>query len=100
MKPDKDISVYEFDTDLINEDIQEGLADNKEFIKRYNLNQSDIDFLVKTYIPTIEVGYHSLKMIKQLKRLMERSLIICTYKGSQYPKQLNNIKINPKYQID
>lgn len=98
MKPDKDISIYEFDTDLINEDIQEGLADNKEFIERYNLNQSDIDFLIKAYIPTIEVGYHSLKMIKQLKRLMERGLIICTFKGNQYPDKLKDIKINPIFE--
>ncbi len=98
MQPDKEVSIYEFDTDLINEDMQEGLADNKEFIERYQLNKSDIEFIVKSHIPTIEVGYHSIKMIKQIKRLMERGLIICTYKGSQYPDQLKDIKVNPIFQ--
>lgn len=98
MQPDKEVSIYEFDTDLINEDMQEGLADNKEFIERYQLNKSDIEFIVKSHIPTIEVGYHSIKMIKQIKRLMERGLIICTYKGSQYPDQLKDIKVNPIFE--
>lgn len=100
MKPDKDISVYEFDTDLINKDIQTELENNKEFIEIYDLNQSDIKFIIKSNIPIIEVGYHSIKIMKQIKRLMERGLIICTYKGSQYPEQLNDIMINPKYKLD
>lgn len=97
MKPDKDISIYEFDSDIINEDIQEGLADNKQFIDMYELSQEDILFLSKTNIHKIEVGYHTLKMIKQLKRLMERGFIICTFKGNQYPDMLKDIRVKTKF---
>lgn len=28
---------------------------------------------------------------------MERGLIICTYKGSQYPELLNDVKVKTKF---
>lgn len=98
MKPDKDVSIYEFDSDLVNPDMIEEITDNVDFSKRFNLTQSDIEFLSKAHFPKIEIGYHSVKLIKQLKRLMERGLIICTYKGNLFPDQLRDIKINPIYE--
>lgn len=92
MKPDGTISVYEFDTDLIREDSLE----DSNFISKYELKQSDIDFIGKTNT-TFEVGYHTLKMIKQISRLLERGLLVCTHKGKDYPDQLNGITIKDKY---
>lgn len=96
-QPDKEVSIYEFDTDLINEDILDSLLYNKAFIDMYELNESDIQFLSKAHLPNIEVGYHSLPLIKQLKRLMERGFIICTYKGTLYPELLKDVKVKTKF---
>lgn len=97
MQPDKEVSIYEFDSDLINEDVVESLPDNKAFIDMYELNESDIQFLIKAHLPSIEIGYHSLSLIKQLKRLMERGFIICTYKGTQYPDLLKDVEVKTKF---
>ena len=86
--PVKDgISLYEYDTDLLTTEMIEGLKDGNEDIanlvkEKYQLEDKDITFIKNSDYPEIQVGFHSLKIRKQLERLMNSKLLVRTYKGS------------------
>lgn len=88
--PVKDgISLYEYDTDLLTSEMMEKIRDGDIEIadkmkKDFQLDDNDISFIKKSDYPVIEVGYHSLKIRKQLERLMNSKLLVQTLKGSLF----------------